>query len=62
MKDLIKHEQLSIAFKYVYHGKTVERFVGYTLAADLSAKSLANYIIMKMTELELDTDFLISLF
>ena len=31
-KDMSKREQLSIAFRYIYKFRTVERFVGFTLA------------------------------
>lgn len=59
-KDISKQEQLSIAFRYVKGGKTIERFVGYTLAKDLTAKSLADYITLKMSQLQLNTDYLVS--
>ena len=59
-KDISKCEQLSIAFQYVHHSKTIERFVGYSLASDLSARSLANYITAKMTNLQLNPDHLVS--
>ena len=59
-KDISKCEQLSNAFRYVHHGKTIERFVGYSLASDLSARSLANYITAKMTDLQLNPDHLVS--
>ena len=59
-KDVSKREQLSIAFRYVQAGKTIERFAGYTLASDLTAKCLADYITTKMSELELNTDYLVS--
>ena len=59
-KDISKREQLSIAFRYVKGGKTIERFVGYTLATHLTAKSLADYITSKMSQLELNTDYLVS--
>ena len=59
-KDISKHEQLSIAFRYVLHGKTMERFVGYTLATDLTAQSLAKYIMAKMDDLEVNPEHLVS--
>ena len=36
-KDISKTEQISIAFRYVYEGQTVEQFTGYTKATDLNA-------------------------
>uniref|UniRef100_A0A1X7TXN3 DUF4371 domain-containing protein n=1 Tax=Amphimedon queenslandica TaxID=400682 RepID=A0A1X7TXN3_AMPQE len=59
-KDISKHEQLSIAFRYVLHGKTMERFVGYTLATDLTAQSLAKYIMAKMDDLKVNPEHLVS--
>ena len=59
-KDISKEEQLSIAFCYIHQGKTIERFVGYTKATDLCAKSLAEYIKAKMEDLELSPEYLVS--
>ena len=59
-KDISKREQLSIAFRYVCNGKTIERFSGYTLASSLNARSLTEYITAKMLELDLDPRYLVS--
>lgn len=59
-KDVSKREQLSIAFRYVYKSKTFERFAGYSLASELNARALTNYITSKMTKLELNSDNLVS--
>lgn len=50
-------EQLSIAFRYVHGFKIVE---GYTLATELNAKALADYILQKMSELDFDPNNLVS--
>ena len=59
-KDISKREQLSIAFRYVCNGKTIERFSRYTLASSLNARSLTEYITAKMLELDLDPRYLVS--
>uniref|UniRef100_A0A1X7UU67 TTF-type domain-containing protein n=1 Tax=Amphimedon queenslandica TaxID=400682 RepID=A0A1X7UU67_AMPQE len=59
-KDISKHERWSIAFRYVLDGKTMERFVGYTLATDLTAQSPTKYIMAKMNDLEVNHEHLVS--
>ena len=54
-KDISKREQLSIAFRYVYKCKTVERFTGYCLASELNARALTDYITSRMSELKLNS-------
>ena len=49
-----KREQLLIAFRYIYKFRTVERFVGFTLASELNAQALAEYIFHKVSDLKLD--------
>ena len=59
-KDISKREQLSIAFRYVHDFKTIERFTGYTLASELTARAFAGFIFQRMTDLELDSNNLVS--
>ena len=59
-KDMSKREQLSIAFRYIYKFRTVERFVGFTLASELNARALADYIFQKVSDLKLDLGNLVS--
>ena len=59
-KDISKREQLSIAFRYIYKFRTVERFVGFILASELNAQALAEYIFQKVSDLKLDLGNLVS--
>ena len=59
-KKISMHEQLSIAFRYVLHGKTMEIFVALTLATDLTTQYLAKFIMAKMADLEVNPEHLVS--
>ena len=55
IKDIYisKREQLLIAFRYIYKFRTVERFVGFTLASELNAQALVECIFHKVSVLKL---------
>ena len=59
-KDMSEREQLSIAFRYIYKFRTVEHFVGFTLASELNARALADYIFQKVSDLKLVLGNLVS--
>ena len=59
-KDISKREQLAIVFRYIHNFKIVERFTGYTLATALNSRALTDYIIKKVSDIELDPRYLIS--
>ena len=51
---------MSIALRYVHGFKIVERFSGYTLASELTARALADYIPQKISDFSLDLNYLVS--
>ena len=59
-KDISKREQLSIDFRYVHGFKIIERFRGYTLVSELTARALADYILQKISCFSLDLNYLVS--
>lgn len=53
-KDITKQEQLSVVVRYYLNGTVFERFLGYTSAENLDAKSLFSYIQKTLTNCNID--------
>ena len=51
---------MSIAFRYAHGFKIVERFSGYTLASEVTARVLADYILQKISDFSLEHNYLVA--